>query len=211
MAKKRSLLLFITRFLDEISGVIRKPFFSDFGRPVHIGRGVRVWGRVNISIGNHVRIEDYVLLDAKSVGKSPGLRIGNRSKILRFVVLRVNSGFIQIGNRCSINSFCHLTGQGGLTIGDDVRIATHVVMIPANHRFDRQDIPIHKQGETRLGIIIEDDVWIGVGATILDGVTIGRGAVVAAGAVVNKTVEPYAIVGGVPARIISRRGSSKFS
>ena len=56
-------------------------------------------------------------------------------------------------------------------------------------------------------IIIDDDVWIGYGATILSGVHIGQGAVVAAGAVVSKDVEPYAIVGGVPARIIRYRFS----
>jgi acetyltransferase-like isoleucine patch superfamily enzyme len=54
--------------------------------------------------------------------------------------------------------------------------------------------------------VIEDDVWIGHGATVLKGVRIGRGAVVAAGAVVTRNVEPYTVVGGVPARLIGRRG-----
>lgn len=54
-------------------------------------------------------------------------------------------------------------------------------------------------------IIVEDDVWIGYGATIMSGVHIGQGAVVAAGAVVTKDVPPYAIVGGVPAKIIKYR------
>lgn len=54
-------------------------------------------------------------------------------------------------------------------------------------------------------IIVEDDVWIGYGATILSGVTIGQGAIVAAGAVVTKDVPPYAVVGGVPAKVIKYR------
>jgi len=54
-------------------------------------------------------------------------------------------------------------------------------------------------------IVVEDDVWIGHGATVLSGVRIGQGAVVAAGAVVTKDVPPYAIVGGVPAKIIKYR------
>lgn len=55
------------------------------------------------------------------------------------------------------------------------------------------------------GIVVDDDVWIGYGATVLDGVHIGRGGVVAAGAVVAKDVEPYTIVGGMPAKPIKKR------
>lgn len=54
-------------------------------------------------------------------------------------------------------------------------------------------------------IILDDDVWIGAGATIMSGVHIGQGAVIAAGAVVTKDVPPYAIVGGVPAKVIKYR------
>ena len=59
-------------------------------------------------------------------------------------------------------------------------------------------------------IIVEDDVWIGQNAIILSGVRIGQGAVIAAGAVVNKDVEPYTIVGGVPAKTINRRFSENI-
>jgi serine acetyltransferase len=59
-------------------------------------------------------------------------------------------------------------------------------------------------------IVIDDDVWIGYGVTILSGVHIGQGAVVAAGAVVTKDVPPYAIVGGVPAKIIKYRFSPEI-
>jgi acetyltransferase-like isoleucine patch superfamily enzyme len=54
-------------------------------------------------------------------------------------------------------------------------------------------------------VVISDDVWIGTRAIILHGVTIGRGAVVAGGAVVTKNVPPYAIVGGIPARVLRYR------
>jgi tetrahydrodipicolinate N-succinyltransferase len=54
-------------------------------------------------------------------------------------------------------------------------------------------------------IVVEDDVWIGTNAVILSGVTLGRGSVVAAGAVVGKDIPPYAIVGGVPAKVIKYR------
>lgn len=59
----------------------------------------------------------------------------------------------------------------------------------------------HRYGE----VIVEDDVWIAANCTLTPGSNIGRGAVVGAGAVVTGSVEPYAIVGGVPARVIGRR------
>lgn len=60
------------------------------------------------------------------------------------------------------------------------------------------------------GIVVEDDVWIGFGSTILDGVTLRRGTVVAAGAVVVKDTPPYSIVGGVPAKVIKYRFDSNI-
>ena len=53
-------------------------------------------------------------------------------------------------------------------------------------------------------IIIEDDVWIGSGAIITQGVRVGKGAIIAAGAIVTKDVEPFSVVGGVPAKLIKR-------
>jgi acetyltransferase-like isoleucine patch superfamily enzyme len=99
-----------------------------------------------------------------------------------------------------------LYGHGkGLVIGNNVLIAGHCLIIPANHIFTRKDIPINKQGTESKGIIIEDDVWIAAGCQILDGVTIGKGAIIAAGSVVNKSVDAYSIVGGVPAVFIKSR------
>lgn len=69
-------------------------------------------------------------------------------------------------------------------------------------------IDAHEREETggsyALPIRIEDECWISVGAKILPGVTIGKGSTVAAGAVVTKDVEPYVVVGGVPAKVIKR-------
>lgn len=65
----------------------------------------------------------------------------------------------------------------------------------------------YRDATSKGSIIVDDDVWIGYRATIMSGVHIGQGAVVAAGAVVTKDVPPYAIVGGVPARVIKYRFS----
>ena len=114
-------------------------------------------------------------------------------------------GFVKIGKNCSVNPFCMLNGAGGITIGNDVRIAPNVMISALNHLFSDPDVPIRNQGYSCKGIKINDDVWIGTGATILDGVEIGKGAVIAAGSIVNKNVEPYTIVGGIPAKKLKER------
>jgi acetyltransferase-like isoleucine patch superfamily enzyme len=73
----------------------------------------------------------------------------------------------------------------------------------------RTDVPIAEQPEPRLGVVIEDDCWLGAGAIVVDGVRIGRGSVVGAGAVVTRDVEPYSVVVGVPARKVATRGNAR--
>ena len=114
-------------------------------------------------------------------------------------------GEVTLGDRCSVNPYSILYGHGGLAIGNGVLIAAHVVIIPANHNI-ALDSNIRSQGITALGIVIEDDVWIGAGARILDRVHIESGAVVAAGSVVTSgRVPANTIVGGVPAGVIGYR------
>lgn len=131
------------------------------------------------------------------VGKNCTLDVG--------VILRAYGGFIEIGDNCSVNPYCVLYGGGGLRIGNGVRIAAQTVIIPSNHVFDSVDDYIYLQGESRKGISIEDDVWIGAGVRILDGITIGKGTVVGAGAVVTKSTEAYSVVVGIPAKKVSSR------
>lgn len=93
-------------------------------------------------------------------------------------------------------------------IGHFVMIASCVAIVGGDHRFDVIGVPARftgRDGMEELLTVIEDDVWIGHGCIIIAGVRIGRGAIVAAGAVVTKDVPPYAIVGGVPAKLIRYR------
>lgn len=106
-------------------------------------------------------------------------------------------------------------GKTRLEIGAYCSIGPEVMFIPsADHYADRISTfpfltkcinPSYLEGVSKGDIVIGDDVWIGCRATILSGVHIGQGAIIAAGAVVAKDVPPYAIVGGVPAKVLKYR------
>lgn len=104
------------------------------------------------------------------------------------------------GDNFSLNAFSAVYGQGGVKIGNNVMIAGNTTIIPANHSIERIDIPMLEQEQTKKGIVIEDDVWIGSGVRILDGVTVSKGCVIGAGAVVTKTTDSYGVYLGIPAK-----------
>jgi len=112
---------------------------------------------------------------------------------------------ITIGERVSINQHCYFVGGGGLTIGNDVLIAPYVALVTEGHTFTDTAAPMRQQANTLAPIVIEDDVWLAAGVTVTGGVTIGRGSVIGAGAVVTSDVEPFSVMGGVPAKLIRKR------
>jgi acetyltransferase-like isoleucine patch superfamily enzyme len=176
--------------------------WKNIGRGVILSRLARINDSRDISLGSNVWIEEHATLSPMG-GK---ISIGDSTHIHPYAILMCYGGDISIGSYCTVNPFCVLYGHGGLTIGDAVRIATHTVIIPANHIYDDLETPIRLQGIRKEGVVIHDDVWIGAGVKILDGVTIGKGSIIAAGAVVSKNVSDYAIVAGVPGQIVGRRG-----
>ena len=125
----------------------------------------------------------------------------NSSSIRRNVDLR-SPQRISIGEYCNINKHCILDGRGKLKIGNNVDIAVDTHIWTEQHDYNSPDFVAEAAP-----VIIKDFVWIASRATILPGVTVGRGAVVACGAVVTRDVPDYAIVAGVPAKIIGERKS----
>ncbi len=157
----------------------------------------------NISCGRQTILGRKATLSAIDGGE---ITIGHQCHIHDDAKLIAQRGRIKLGDSVTVNPFCILYGHGGLEVGSNVLIASHTTIIPANHVFTDPAKPIREQGETKEGIKIGNDVWIGTHVSILDGVTIGDGAVIAAGAVVNKDVSAYTVVGGVPAKVIKKRG-----
>lgn len=134
-----------------------------------------------------------------------GMRIGAGSSIHMHLTLYNPSG-ITIGEDTIVGERCTLDGRAPLVIGNHVDIASEVMMYNSEH-----DINDPKFGAIVAPVTIEDYVFVGPRAIILPGVTIHKGAVIGAGAVVTKDVEPNAIVGGVPAKVIGERQSKNHS
>ena len=140
------------------------------GRNFHSGRGVNLWAKNGITIGNNFYIGRYSQIECDA------------------------------------------------TIGDNVIFGNNVALVGRyDHHYEQIGMPIRLASQIRdedykwkgltSEIKIEDDVWVGYGAMIMSGVTLGKGAIIAAGSVVVKDVEPYAIVGGNPAKFLKYRFS----
>jgi len=121
-------------------------------------------------------------------------------------VLINNPRNVSVGDNCYFGTGVQLyPWNAPIRIGNNVLIAAGVRMITRKHGFGDLSHPMARQGYTNAPIVVEDDVWIGFGAVILPGVTIGKGSIVGSNAVVTRDVDPFTIVGGVPARLIRRR------
>ncbi len=126
--------------------------------------------------------------------------IGRNSTIEDFATVNNGVGDVVIGDRTRIGLGCVLIGP--VKVGNDIMFAQNIVVSGLNHGYKDINVPPSLQEVETKQITIEDDVWIGANAVITAGVTIGKHCVIAAGSVVTKTVPPYSVAGGNPARIL---------
>lgn len=174
------------------------------GRGCIIERNVRLSVPRRIFLGEEVAIGEGCLLDANTpqgrIELGDGVRLGRECYVV------VGRGEVVIGATSQIFHRCLMYGTRSIQIGRGVLLANDVQLICGNHTFARRDIPIRAQAVDGAPITIEDDVCLGASAIVLGGVTVGRGAVVGAGAVVTRSLPPYSISWGVPARVVGVRG-----
>ncbi len=111
---------------------------------------------------------------------------------------------VKFGKGVFINHSAILSASGGIEFEDGVSIAPGVRIATINHDFNQRHT-IYTYGK----VTIKKNAWIGMNVTIVPGVTIGEYSVVAAGAVVTKDVPPYAVVGGVPAKVIKMQNPAE--
>jgi acetyltransferase-like isoleucine patch superfamily enzyme len=113
---------------------------------------------------------------------------------------------LRFGDRVFIGAGCEFNIRAGLEVGADALIASGCYFVDHDHGFSTRREPIARQADgVEAPIAIGDDVWLGAHVVVLKGVTIGRGAIVAAGSVVTRSIGPYEIWGGVPARKLRER------
>lgn len=199
----------ISRKLELLRGSILRWRGARVGRNFGLGAGTRFLYPVYFQAGDDVSIGDYSYLDCVS---RRGVRFGNHTSVDRNLwlscggVTGAGQGFFEIGDHSYIGCNAVIgAGGGGIKIGNNVLIGQSVNMHSESHNFGDGSTPIREQGISYEGITIEDDVWIGSKATILDGVVIGVGAIVGAGAVVTNSIPPYSIAVGVPAKVVRTR------
>ncbi len=139
----------------------------------------------------HLR-RGYLKLYLGALGAKSNIQLGCRF---------LNGRKVHLGQRNVVNFGCLFDGRKfSIKIGADVSIGPEATILTLGH--DPQSPTFENRGGD---VVIGDRVWIGYRAIVMPGVTIGEGAVVAAGAVVTKDVEPFTIVGGVPAKPIGKR------
>jgi acetyltransferase-like isoleucine patch superfamily enzyme len=163
------------------TGEYRREDFRALGENVILEAGILVFHPENIVIGNDV----YV---------------GHRA-----ILKGYHQGEMRIGDGTWIGQMCFLHSAGNITIGRNVGIGPGVMVLTSAHAEEGRGKPILHSRIDFAPVLVEDDADLGVGSILLPGVTVGKGAQVGAGAVVAESVEPYAVVAGVPARRLRYR------
>ena len=150
-----------------------------------------------------------LLTDIESSVRGSVVEIGSETMIDSFVKIKFTggNGNIIIGSKVYINSGCVIYSGNGVYIGNNVSVAANVVFAPVNHEFINKNELIQKQGfrESKGGIIIEDDVWVGAGSVLLDGTILRKGCVIGAMTLVRGEVPANSICAGNPMILIGKR------
>jgi acetyltransferase-like isoleucine patch superfamily enzyme len=151
-----------------------------------------------------VVIDDNCLLDAKGTDNE-GIEIGSGVFIGRNTILSCKNGDIKIGDSSNIGFNCEIFSASRVVLGKNSLFAAYCYLVGGTHTFDRTDVSVLEQSRTSEGIELEDNVWLGAGAKIMDGVVIGRDSIIGTSAVVRENVPALSICVGIPARVVKSR------
>ena len=164
----------------------------------------RLWVRLILNRffhqrGKGSRIRRYTRIDVLPFNK---FVLGEKSIIEDFSTVNNGVGDVIIGHDTLIGMSNVIIGP--VQIGNNVILAQNIVASGLNHEYRDPEVPIHRQNVTTAPIIIEDDCWIAANSVITAGVTIGKHSVVGGGSVVTKSIPPYSVATGNPAKVIKQ-------
>lgn len=188
--------------------VLRSTFYpcllGSCGRGVVFGTGVVLRHPHKIFIGDQVVIDDHCVLDAKGQDNR-GIEIGRGVFVGRNTILSCKNGDIVLGDGANLGFNCEIFSGASVKVGCQVMMAAYSYLVGGGHDAASTEVAPLEQARTAAGITVGDGAWIGAGALVLDGLTVGEQSIVGAGAVVTRDVEAYAVVAGVPARMVRSR------
>ena len=200
-----------------LRGKLYRGLLGRGGRGLKWGLGVALRHPGKMHLGAGTAIDDQTLLCARGAPDlpEPSFSIGAGSLIGRFTVVQAKRGTLHIGQRAQIGTHCQIQSSNGIQIGDHFITGPQCYLGGSRHGIalgspDQPAPPILDQPTYSRGpLTIGHDVWLGAGVRIMEGVTVGRGAVVGSGAVVTRDVPDFAVVAGVPAKIVGYRGAGQ--
>lgn len=184
------------------------------GWRVILGRGLRyAWELLTARI--RLRQADRVGPRARTLGTPRIENLGHLEIGADVLVRSVNvpvelctgpEGHLRIGDGVRLNYGVSVAAHREVSIGARVRIGPYAMILDT----DFHDPYERGRRPEAMPVVIEDDVWIGAKASILKGVRVGRGAIIGVGAVVNRSVDPFTIVAGVPAKPVGTLDPARF-
>jgi acetyltransferase-like isoleucine patch superfamily enzyme len=178
--------------------------FARVGRNVTFGQNVVLRHPGKIRVGDNVVIDDNCCLDAKG-SDNRGIDIGDRVFVGRNTILSCKNGDIVLDDDANIGFNVEIFSASRVRVGKKVLVAAYTYLVGGDHLYDRTDIPVLDQGRTARGIEVGDHAWLGAHVVVTDGSRVGRDAIVGAGAVVVGEVPDFAIVTGIPAKVVRNR------
>ena len=179
--------------------------FKHMGKNVKIGANVKILNPEFISVGDNVEIGNDATLIARGKG---GIAIGNNVLIQERVYLDTQTeewGYITVGDNTYLGTGATMFGHVGLEIGEYCLIGQNVTLTPYSHKYEDPSRRIVEQGGHMQKVVIESDVYIGMGVNVMYSGSIGKGSIIGAGSTVVKPIPPYSIAVGSPAKVIKER------
>jgi acetyltransferase-like isoleucine patch superfamily enzyme len=199
----------LRRIKPRINGLITKVIY--YGSNVEISSDLRADSIPRILIDKECKL---TIARGVELRRNVEIRLHNRSQIVIGEMVRIDRGvrllaandsIIRVGEGSRIGLYSVFNGGASIEVGKYSLISGFVYLQTSMHGYNDKQVSIQNQGYEHEPVTLEEDVWLGTHVVIMPGITIGKGSVVGSNAVVTKNVEPFQVVGGVPAKPIKER------